>query len=163
MVTTFPQRRRSEGALLPSWSRVRPVTMGRSAHRHVHREDSAGPGFLQKADVSAGWDAPGPHLPPRPGRGSHRGDPSRAAQRPGSSTLQQPGPRVLLPGPMEETMVTSTQPTRPACPGPGGFPEPAPTWGPATRAVHAGHVRTGFQETSEALFLTQGFVYPEAA
>src|SRR5690606_9422990 len=40
---------------------------------------------------------------------------------------------------------------------------PAPTWGPATRAVHAGHVRTGFQETSEALFLTQGFVYPEAA
>ena len=60
-------------------------------------------------------------------------------------------------------MVTSTQPTRPACPGPGGFPEPAPTWGPATRAVHAGHVRTGFQETSEALFLTQGFVYPEAA
>ncbi len=60
-------------------------------------------------------------------------------------------------------MASSADPTRPGCPGPGGFPEPAPAWGPATRAVHAGQVRTGFQETSEALFLTQGFVYDEAA
>ncbi len=57
----------------------------------------------------------------------------------------------------------TTDPARPACPGPGGFPEPPPGWGPGTRAVHAGQVRTGFQETSEALFLTQGFVYPSAA
>lgn len=58
-------------------------------------------------------------------------------------------------------MTTST--TRPHCPGPGGYPEPDPTWGSATRAVHAGHERTGFHETSEALFLTQGFVYAAAA
>src|SRR5690554_6437897 len=58
-------------------------------------------------------------------------------------------------------MTTST--TRPACPGPGGYPDPDPTWGSATRAVHAGHERTGFHETSEALFLTQGFVYAAAA
>ncbi|TNC18791.1 O-succinylhomoserine sulfhydrylase [Georgenia sp. 311] len=57
----------------------------------------------------------------------------------------------------------ATDPARPACPGPGGYPDPDPAWGPATRAVHAGHARTGFQETSEALFLTQGFVYDGAA
>src|SRR5690606_28846648 len=57
----------------------------------------------------------------------------------------------------------TTVPTLPACPGPGGYPEPHPGWGPATHAVHSGHVRTGFQETSEALFLTQGFVYDAAA
>ncbi|WP_127573468.1 aminotransferase class I/II-fold pyridoxal phosphate-dependent enzyme [Georgenia faecalis] len=51
----------------------------------------------------------------------------------------------------------------PACPGPGGFPEADPGWGPQTRSVHAGHARTGFQETSEALFLTQGYVYDQAA
>lgn len=33
---------------------------------------------------------------------------------------------------------------------------------PDTRAVHAGVMRSGFGETSEALFLTQGFVYPDA-
>ncbi|WP_324650592.1 O-succinylhomoserine sulfhydrylase [Georgenia sp. H159] len=60
-------------------------------------------------------------------------------------------------------MATPTRPDHAACPGPGGFPEPEEAWGPATRAVHAGHARTGFQETSEALFLTQGFVYDEAA
>jgi O-succinylhomoserine sulfhydrylase len=34
-----------------------------------------------------------------------------------------------------------------------------------TRLVHEGHERTPFGETSEALFLTQGFVYesPESA
>lgn len=52
---------------------------------------------------------------------------------------------------------------QPVCPGPAGYPEPRPDWGPGTRAVHAGQVRTGFQETSEALFLTQGFVYDQAA
>ncbi|MEE6288637.1 O-succinylhomoserine sulfhydrylase [Georgenia sp. MJ173] len=51
----------------------------------------------------------------------------------------------------------------PGCPGPSGYPDADPTWGPATRAAHAGHVRTGFQETSEALFLTTGFVYDRAA
>jgi O-succinylhomoserine sulfhydrylase len=33
---------------------------------------------------------------------------------------------------------------------------------PETRLVHAGTVRSGFGETSEALFLTQGFVYDSA-
>lgn len=51
----------------------------------------------------------------------------------------------------------------PGCPGPYGYPDSDPSWGPATQAAHAGHVRTGFQETSEALFLTQGFVYDRAA
>ncbi len=42
---------------------------------------------------------------------------------------------------------------------------PAPTPGdyrPETRLVHAGTLRSGFGETSEALFLTQGFVYASA-
>ncbi|QTE31228.1 O-succinylhomoserine sulfhydrylase [Pengzhenrongella sicca] len=34
---------------------------------------------------------------------------------------------------------------------------------PDTLAVRGGHVRTGFAETSEALFLTQGYVYEHAA
>ncbi|MCO4318793.1 O-succinylhomoserine sulfhydrylase [Phyllobacterium sp. 21LDTY02-6] len=33
---------------------------------------------------------------------------------------------------------------------------------PATQLVHAGTLRSGFGETSESLFLTQGFVYPDA-
>lgn len=36
------------------------------------------------------------------------------------------------------------------------------TWGPATQMVHAGTMRSSFGETSEALFLTQGFVYDSA-
>jgi O-succinylhomoserine sulfhydrylase len=35
-------------------------------------------------------------------------------------------------------------------------------WGPATQMVHAGITRSAFGETSEALFLTQGFVYDSA-
>ena len=33
---------------------------------------------------------------------------------------------------------------------------------PATQAVHGGAMRSQFAETSEAMFLTQGFVYPDA-
>ena len=33
---------------------------------------------------------------------------------------------------------------------------------PATQAVHGGVLRSQFAETSEAMFLTQGFVYPDA-
>src|SRR6476620_11141683 len=33
---------------------------------------------------------------------------------------------------------------------------------PETRLVHAGTLRSQFGETSEALFLTQGYVYPTA-
>ena len=33
---------------------------------------------------------------------------------------------------------------------------------PATEAVHGGALRSQFAETSEAMFLTQGFVYPDA-
>lgn len=39
---------------------------------------------------------------------------------------------------------------------------PAPEWGPDTLAVRAGLSRSGFQETSEALYLTSGFVYESA-
>ncbi|MEX0970632.1 MAG: O-succinylhomoserine sulfhydrylase [Paracoccaceae bacterium] len=36
------------------------------------------------------------------------------------------------------------------------------TWKPRTQAVHAGTRRSQYAETSEAIFLTQGFVYPTA-
>jgi len=36
------------------------------------------------------------------------------------------------------------------------------TWNPRTLAVHAGTRRSQYSETSEAIFLTQGFVYPTA-
>jgi len=35
-------------------------------------------------------------------------------------------------------------------------------WNPETRLVHGGTTRSPFGETSEAMFLTQGFVYPSA-
>ena len=35
-------------------------------------------------------------------------------------------------------------------------------WSPRTRAVHAGARRSQYGETSEAIYLTQGFVYPDA-
>ena len=35
-------------------------------------------------------------------------------------------------------------------------------WAPATRLVHGGTERSQFGETSEALFLTQGYLYPSA-
>jgi O-succinylhomoserine sulfhydrylase len=35
-------------------------------------------------------------------------------------------------------------------------------WGPATQMVHAGTTRSQYGETSEALFLTQGYVYDSA-
>ena len=37
------------------------------------------------------------------------------------------------------------------------------TYRPETRLVHAGTLRSQFGETSEALFLTQGYVYESAA
>src|SRR5690606_4124742 len=46
--------------------------------------------------------------------------------------------------------------------GSGRKPLPA-TARPATLAVRGGHARTDFQETSEALFLTQGYTYDRAA
>src|SRR6476646_1500819 len=39
---------------------------------------------------------------------------------------------------------------------------PAPRYRPETDLVHSGGMRTPFGETSEALFLTQGFVYDSA-
>lgn len=53
-----------------------------------------------------------------------------------------------------------------ATPGPKGWAQAGqPLHGlrPDTLAVRGGTVRTGFQETSEALFLTQGYVYTQAA
>ncbi|MDP9095346.1 MAG: PLP-dependent transferase, partial [Pseudomonadota bacterium] len=38
----------------------------------------------------------------------------------------------------------------------------APTFRPATQLVHGGTTRTPYGETSEALFLTSGFVYDSA-
>lgn len=40
--------------------------------------------------------------------------------------------------------------------------DPAAEWAPATRLVHGGTLRSQFGETSEALFLTQGYVYDSA-
>ncbi len=51
-------------------------------------------------------------------------------------------------------------------PGPGDWQDdrlPREGLRPDTLAVRGGTVRTGFQETSEALFLTQGYVYAHAA
>jgi O-succinylhomoserine sulfhydrylase len=42
-------------------------------------------------------------------------------------------------------------------------PDEAPTWRPDTLAVRGGLERSHFHETSEALFLTQGYVYDSAA
>ncbi|MCC7273533.1 MAG: O-succinylhomoserine sulfhydrylase [Alphaproteobacteria bacterium] len=39
----------------------------------------------------------------------------------------------------------------------------ARAWRPATLLVRGGLARSGFEETSEALYLTSGFVYPDAA
>jgi O-succinylhomoserine sulfhydrylase len=36
------------------------------------------------------------------------------------------------------------------------------SWGTETQLVHAGSLRSQFAETSEALFLTQGYIYPDA-
>jgi O-succinylhomoserine sulfhydrylase len=41
-------------------------------------------------------------------------------------------------------------------------PKPTKTYRPATTLVHGGTVRSGFDETAEALFLTSGFVYASA-
>ncbi|MFZ4806787.1 MAG: O-succinylhomoserine sulfhydrylase [Hyphomicrobiaceae bacterium] len=38
----------------------------------------------------------------------------------------------------------------------------SPKWQPETNLVHGGTLRSGFGETSEALFLTQGYVYASA-
>jgi O-succinylhomoserine sulfhydrylase len=40
--------------------------------------------------------------------------------------------------------------------------QPLDDWAPETRLVHGGTLRSQFGETSEALFLTQGFVYERA-
>src|SRR5690242_5768195 len=42
------------------------------------------------------------------------------------------------------------------------MPASSKTYRPETRLVHAGTLRSQFGETSEALFLTQGYVYPSA-
>jgi O-succinylhomoserine sulfhydrylase len=41
----------------------------------------------------------------------------------------------------------------------GGFKKMSKNWRPATKLVHGGTLRSQFGETSEAIFLTQGFVY----
>ncbi len=49
--------------------------------------------------------------------------------------------------------------------GGGAFPDGdtmSDEWSPRTRLVHGGTRRSQFGETSEAIFLTQGFVYPDA-
>src|SRR6187431_1568359 len=42
------------------------------------------------------------------------------------------------------------------------MPASSKSYRPETRLVHAGTLRSQFGETSEALFLTQGYVYPTA-
>lgn len=60
----------------------------------------------------------------------------------------------------------ATDPAATGLPGPARWQDgrlPLDSLRPDTLAVRGGAVRTGFQETSEALFLTQGYVYPRAA
>ncbi len=47
-------------------------------------------------------------------------------------------------------------------PRPDAFSDHPPDWQPDTQLVHGGTLRSQFGETSEALFLTQGFVYASA-
>ena len=54
-------------------------------------------------------------------------------------------------------LAAQVRPRRPACPR-----RIEKTYRPETRLVHAGTLRSQFGETSEALFLTQGYVYPSA-
>jgi O-succinylhomoserine sulfhydrylase len=42
------------------------------------------------------------------------------------------------------------------------IPQPPGSWSPETLLVHGGTLRSGFAETSEALFLTQSYVYASA-
>ena len=44
----------------------------------------------------------------------------------------------------------------------GNAPHTAPAWQPETQLVHGGILRSQWGETSEAMFLTQGFVYDSA-
>ena len=44
-----------------------------------------------------------------------------------------------------------------------GPPGPDASWRPQTRAVRAGVNRSGFDETSEAVYLTSGYVFSSAA
>ncbi len=44
----------------------------------------------------------------------------------------------------------------------GNAPHTAPNWRPETELIHGGTMRSQWGETSEALFLTQGFVYDSA-
>src|SRR6202045_1287464 len=72
------------------------------------------------------------------------------AKRPGT---REPGPRICPPGRVlfladEEGQMSASQHDR---------------YRPETRLVHAGTMRSPFGETSEALFLTQGYVYDNAA
>jgi len=46
--------------------------------------------------------------------------------------------------------------------GPDKGPVDPSKWRPQTRAVRGGQIRTNFDETSEALFLTSGYAYPSA-
>jgi O-succinylhomoserine sulfhydrylase len=66
-----------------------------------------------------------------------------------------------------EAVVTGPQPPGPAAPLPAAAGGPAdhrahPGWRPDTLAVRGGVNRTELAETSEALFLTQGYVYDSA-
>ena len=45
---------------------------------------------------------------------------------------------------------------------PKATPQRTPKWRPETELVHGGTLRSQFGETSEAMFLTQGFVYTSA-
>ncbi len=55
------------------------------------------------------------------------------------------------------------KPIQPGQPGQPGVPGPThEAWAPETLLVHGGTLRSSFGETSEALFLTQSFVYDTA-
>ena len=47
-------------------------------------------------------------------------------------------------------------------PPPADRPQRSPAWSPETQLVHGGILRSAFGETSEALFLTQSYIYDSA-
>lgn len=63
---------------------------------------------------------------------------------------------------MSSTEKSPTDPSSPEAPSASFTPKDPRTLHPETRLVHGGTTRSPFGETSEALFLTQGFVYDDA-
>src|SRR5688572_26548717 len=63
---------------------------------------------------------------------------------------------------LELTRLARSARTMTDTPPPAARPQSWPQWGTETQLVHGGILRSAFAETSEALFLTQSYVYDSA-